>query len=178
MPKSQYDWTADDDHVSAERIPVDVPVDVEIIRVYYVDRKGQPYLSRSNDPKIMIVLADDTGREAAEMITLSDKAAWKIKSLLKAAGADLHKMKADGVEPYHFADQEFGNANLIGRRLKIKVDKYVDDKGNLCDATAIRAKPADAAPPEINTAAPPPEESPSKTADIPPWSGNPNDIPF
>ena len=42
--------------------------------------------------------------------------------LLSAAGADMARMKADGVLPRDFAYEDFARANLVGRRLRVEIE--------------------------------------------------------
>jgi hypothetical protein len=135
-----FDWTKED-AVEAPRLPIGQDIEVEITRIVLANKDG-PFMSQSGDPKILVVMADDEGREASAMLTLSEKAGWVLRSILSAAGVDMARLKADKVEPSRFADEEFGKANLIGRRLKIRVKQYVDEaKGNMAEITALRARP-------------------------------------
>ena len=125
----------------AERIPAGVH-DVEITRVLFGSKGGGVFQSRAGDPQIMLILADREGREAAQMVTLSQKAAWALARLLSAAGANLTRMKADGVEPKDFADEGFATANLVGRRLRIDLKyKAGGDGKEYADVTPIRRQP-------------------------------------
>ena len=131
----------------AERIPAGVH-DVEVRRILFGSKKGGAFRSRDGDPQIMLIFADREGREAAQMVTLSDKAGWVLARLLSAAGADMARMKADGVLPRDFANQEFARANLVGRRLRVELKyKRGGDGKEYADATPIRRPPASAAPP-------------------------------
>lgn len=136
-----FDWTKNDE-TDAPRLPVGEEVDVQITRLVFTKKDGTPFRSQAGDPKIMAVFADDAGREAAFMFTLSDRAAWQLRSVLSCAGADLARMKADNIEPSHFANERFATANLVGRRLRIRVKGYVREDGNLADGiTPIRTVP-------------------------------------
>ena len=131
----------------AERIPSGVH-DVQIKRLLFGSKKGGAFKSRDGDPQIMLIFADREGREAAQMVTLSDKAGWVLARLLSGAGADMARMKADGVLPRDFANQEFARANLVGRCLRVDL-KYTacNDGKEYADVTPIRTRPA-AAPAE------------------------------
>ena len=144
-----YDWEKAATQESgdyAERIPAGVH-DVRIIRVLFGSKGGGLFKSRAGDPQIMLIFADGEGREASQMVTLSEKAGWVLARLLSAAGADMKRMKADGVLPRDFTNQEFARANLVGRRLKADV-KYKPgrDGKEYADVTPIRRRPDEAAP--------------------------------
>jgi hypothetical protein len=126
----------------AERIPSGVH-DVEIKRLLFGSKKGGAFRSRDGDPQIMLIFADREGREASQMVTLSDKAGWVLARLLSAAGADMKRMKADGVLPRDFANQEFARANLVGRRLSADIQyKRGGDGKEYADVTPVRTRPA------------------------------------
>jgi hypothetical protein len=137
----------------ADRIPAGVH-DVVIKRLLFGSKKGGAFRSRDGDPQIMLIFADGEGREASQMVTLSEKAGWVLARLLSAAGADMKRMKADGVLPRDFANQEFARANLVGRRLRVDLKyKAGNDGKEYADVTPVRTRPA--APP----AQTPPEDN-------------------
>jgi hypothetical protein len=145
-----YDWEkaatqgASGDY--AERIPAGVH-DVEIRRVLFGSKKGGAFRSQGGDPQIMLIFADRQGRETPQMVTLSEKAGWVLARLLSAAGADMQRMKADGVLPRDFANQEFARANLVGRRVRAEVKyKQAADGKEYADLVPIRTRPAAPAP--------------------------------
>lgn len=126
----------------AERIPAGVH-DVVIKRLLFGSKKGGAFKSRDGDPQIMLIFADSEGREASQMVTLSEKAGWVLARLLSAAGADMARMKADGVLPRDFASQEFARANLVGRRLRADLKyKRGGDGKEYADVTPVRTRPA------------------------------------
>jgi len=151
-----YDWEKASTQQGgdyAERIPSGVH-DVEIKRLLFGSKKGGAFRSRDGDPQIMLIFADREGREAAQVTTLSEKAGWVLARLLSAAGADMKRMKADGVLPRDFANQEFARANLVGRRLRADIQyKRAGDGKEYADVTPVRTRPA--APP----AQTPPEDN-------------------
>lgn len=140
-----YDWekaATQEGGDYAERIPAGVH-DVEIRRVLFGSKKGGAFRSRDGDPQIMLIFSDREGREASQMVTLSDKAGWVLARLLSAAGADMKRMKADGVLPRDFANQEFARANLVGRRLRADIQyKRGGDGKEYADVTPVRTRPA------------------------------------
>lgn len=162
-----FDWT-EEDSADALRIPVAQDVQVQITKIVFGNKSGPFRTSASSGcaPRLMLIMADADGREVASMVTLSEKAGWTLRSILSAAGADMQKMKDDGVRPEDFAQEQFANANLIGRRLSIRVKEYIGDDGNLGEIVALRARPgAQLAP---SPAAPAVQESPPiDDSDIP-----------
>ena len=131
----------------AERMPEGVH-DVEVKRLLFGSKKGGAFRSRDGDPQIMVIFADREGREAAQMVTLSEKAGWVLARLLSAAGADMARMKGDGVLPKDFAHEDFARANLVGRRLRVEVEyKRGGDGKEYPDVTPVRTRPAAAPPP-------------------------------
>ena len=144
-----YDWNKTDDSGEAERLPLNMEHDVEITKVIFGSKKNGPFLSKTKEPRIMVVMTDAEGREAACMITLSDKAAWVLKAILSCAGANMAKFAEKGVEPADFAtDEEFGTAQLVGRKLRIRVKSYSSPDGNLAEITPLRPRPDKADVPE------------------------------
>lgn len=132
----------------AEPLPAGVH-DVEVTRVLFGSKGGGPFKSRAGDAQIMLIFADREGRECAQMVTLSEKAGWVLARLLSAAGANLARMKEDGVEPKDFADERLANANLVGRRLRIEVKYSAGADGKeYADVTPVRQKPGAPEPPE------------------------------
>jgi hypothetical protein len=161
-----YDWEKASTQAAsgnyAERIPAGVH-DVAIKRLLSGSKKGGAFRSRDGDPQIMLIFADGEGREASQMVTLSEKAGWVLARLLSAAGADMARMKADGVLPHDFANQEFARANLVGRRLRVDLRyKAGNDGKEYADVTPVRTRLAAA------TAQPPAPED-----DL-----DPNAVPF
>jgi hypothetical protein len=146
----------------AERIPAGVH-DVVIKRLLFGSKKGGAFKSRDGDQQIMLIFADGEGREASQMVTLSDKAGWVLARLLSAAAADMKRMKADGVLPRDFANQEFARANLVGRRLRVDLKyKAGNDGKEYADVTPVRTRPAAA-----------PAQPPAPEDDL-----DPNAVPF
>ncbi len=121
--QSKYNWkeaAQQEGGEYAEKLP-DGTHRVEITRVVYGRKDGTLFVSKSNDPQIMLIFADELGREASQMVTLSYKAGFVLAKILEAAGAELDKMTDHDVTPRSFADPEFANPNLIGRQLQIEV---------------------------------------------------------
>ena len=144
-----YDWEKAASQESgdyAERMPAGIH-DVEVKRVLFGSKGGGLFKSRAGDPQIMLIFADREGREASQMVTLSEKAGWVLARLLSAAGADMARMKTDGVLPRDFTNQEFARANLVGRRLKVDLKyKPGGDGKEYADVTPIRQRATDAPP--------------------------------
>ena len=91
-----------------------------IDRVIMGSKGKGPFKSRSNDPQIMVIFSDDSG-EASTMLTLSEKAAWTLARLLSCCGVDLKAMKAEGIEPPHFANETLAKSYLVGKSTWIRV---------------------------------------------------------
>jgi hypothetical protein len=159
-----YDWSENGDKSQPTRLPVGEDLDVQITKVIFANKNGTPFRTQSGAPKIMVIFADDLGRECAVMIALTVKAAWRLASILSCGGADLPRMKSDGVEPHHFADEAFATVNLVGRRLRIRVKSYVDER-NLADEI-VTIRPTAGQPP-TQPANAPPNSSPSSAAAVP-----------
>lgn len=96
---------------------------VTIVRVLHEGASG-PFTTNAGDPKILICFNDDQNREAADMFSLSKQAGWRLAKLMAAFDppANLAAMTADGVTPASFAQPDFANANLTGRKLRISVE--------------------------------------------------------
>ena len=166
-----YAWQKQaDEEGAAAKIPAGEH-SVRIIKVRHGNQSG-PYQSKSGDPQIMLIFQDREAREATLMITLSDRAGWVLAKLLSCCDppANLERMEADGVEPTHFADEQFADANLLNRQLRIHVEWESGSK--YPNVTPI--KPASTSPPATSEAPPsaPPTEPPP-TADGPPSSSTP-----
>lgn len=105
---------------SAPQIP-DGFADVEIKRLVHTNREGERFESQGGDPQMMVVYASDDGCEAVDMFTLSDKAGWALAKMMEAAGMNLAKLDAAGVQYIHFANEEWAAKALVGKRLRIHV---------------------------------------------------------
>jgi len=123
---------------------------VEITRVLFGKKDGTEFRSKAGDPQIMVIFADNGGREAGLMVTLSIKAGFRLAQILSAAGANVQRMTAAKITPMHFAEAEFATKNLIGRQLRIAVDWPAGSQ--YPDIVPIRAQ---AAAPEEPTSEPP-----------------------
>lgn len=167
-----FDWTKEDGE--AARIPQGQDTEVEITKLIFEGKNGV-FRSQAGDPRIMIVFTDALGQEAAYMTTLSEKCGWQMRSILGAIGANREKMAADGIELVDFAREDFAKANLMGRKLKIRVKEYVDDaKGNLAEIAALRRPPASASPAPAAKPAP----APAPAAKPTPAAPSVDDIPI
>ncbi len=168
-----FDWT-EEDSADAPRIPLGQDVQVQITKIVFGNKSGPFRTSVSSGcaPRLMLIMADANGREVASMVTLSEKAGWTLRSILSAAGANMQSMKDEGVTLENFAHEQFANANLVGRRLSIRVKEYIGEDGNLGEIVALRARPG--AQPDISPA---PSASVAQTAQEPPPIDD-SDIPF
>lgn len=138
-----YDWNkASEGQADTEKVPAGQHT-LKIVKIVFGSKKNGPFISSNNDPQIMLIFADDQAREVALMVTLSEKAAFKLAGILKAAGANIDAMTRDGITPDRFADEKFANANLLGRSLTANVT--YDDKG-YADVKPLRPRPGQTAP--------------------------------
>lgn len=157
-----YDWKSQanrDILPETEKVPAGVH-ELEIKRLVFGSKNGGPFTSKGGDPQIMAIFADNNGREASQMYTLSAKAGWALARLLEACGVDMSRMEADGIEPRDFADEDLARANLIGRRLRAEVTWTRSARDNK-DYAAITPRRADP------TQAPVPPQPPTRPADSP-----------
>lgn len=121
-----YDWTgAAQGGPQAEKIPAGKRIPVTIHKIVYAKKGGKTFASKGGDPQIMLVFRDEKDREAAQMFTLSKKAAWTLSRLMSRFGLDTDTLKAEGIQPEQFAIPTFADAKLIGLRGLVDV-KYVD----------------------------------------------------
>jgi hypothetical protein len=167
-----YDWEGAAEGGQAEKLPAGTH-DVTITKVIFSKKDAAPFRAGDGSPQIMVVMADGAGREVGQMITLSDKAGWVLARLMGASGANLGRMKADGVVPQHFADPAWATKQLVGRKLRVDI-KWKPD--GYPDVTPIRRDPG-AAPslPPLPGAAGAPAARPA--APPPPVQGVEDDIP-
>ena len=116
-----FDWNAPDGNEAAP-MPIGTHA-VKIAKVKRGSKKNGDFTTKNGDAQIMVIFADPQEREAALMITLSEKAGWVLRRLLGCCEPrpDFEKMNAAGVLPVHFAKPSFGDKNLVGKRLRIDV---------------------------------------------------------
>lgn len=108
-----YDWNGESQKVA--RAPKSTPKEhaLRIVRILHCNRDGQLYLSRSNEPQMMVIYGDEENGECGEMMTLTAKAGWKLAKVLAAAGVNMEEMGSRGLEPKDFADPDFAAAFLM-----------------------------------------------------------------
>lgn len=123
-----YDWTKSAEGTQADKIPTGIH-DLEIVKVRRGPKSGEPFRSSKGDPQLMVIFQDASGCEAAQMYTLSPKAAWTMAMLLGRCGVDLARMKADNIEPMHFANEKFAASKLVGLRCRAAVSYEKGDDG-------------------------------------------------
>ena len=126
---STFNWTekATEEGGTSEKIPAGQSIPVTISKVVYGKKGGAPFKSSKGDPQIMVIFTDERDREAAQIITLSDKAAWVLARLLHRFGCDTDALNSEGVLPKHFAEPAIGNAKLIG--LRGRIDLTYNEQG-------------------------------------------------
>lgn len=117
-----FSWTAvDDGPVTRERIPAGKHT-VKIVNVIGEGRAG-PFASSQGDRQIMVVMHDGQQREVTTMLTLSEKAAWKLKQLVQCCtpAFNLEAMEKSKVGLEHFADADFAKLQLGGRTVRVDI---------------------------------------------------------
>lgn len=114
-----YDWTSTEDDY-ADRM-ADGYHKVRIEKVMRGSKKKDDYRTQKGDRQLMLVFANDTGDEAACMVCVEGKGVFKLKQLVQRFGLDTDKMKAHGVTPDRFADEQFAKKQLEGREGWIQV---------------------------------------------------------
>lgn len=125
-----YDWTNNaNGPTDADKIPAGQNIPVLIDRVIYGKKSGK-FQSRKGDPQIMVIFTDGENNEAGQMYTLSDKAGWTLARLLHRFGVNLDELKAEGIEPKHFAQQAIADRKLIGLRGKINLTWVDGENGS------------------------------------------------
>jgi len=176
-----YAWQAEAEREVTQRAPR-IPKGqhhVRIERIVFGDRNGN-FQSQAGDPQILLIFQDREAREVSQMTTLSEKAGFVLARLLAACDppANLARMEQDGVEPSHFANEDFANRMLVNRQLTIDVDYEPSKDGKegkegkeyprvtpvLNRSAAPAAAPAADGPP-------PPEAGPPPGDDAPPGGG-------
>ena len=170
-----FDWTSDD-RMDSPKIPGGIDTPVKIVKVL-TRVKGEPMASKNGDPQIYVIFGDDQKNETMVTLTLSEKAGFKLRQILRAANANLEAMNNSGVTLEHFTYQEFVDKHLVGRRLLANF-KY-DEKG-FADITPLMSQPGQQPAAAPRQAAAQPPAAPRKPAPEPVAAGfNPeSDVPF
>lgn len=96
---------------------------VECVKVMRHSKKGVEYTSKDGDPQLYTVWQTGAEEEGLASFTLSAKAGFTLAKALKCAGADLARMKAAGVTPDNFADEDFASKQLVGRKCWVYAEK-------------------------------------------------------
>ena len=142
-----YDWVqAAQGPNQAQKLPPGEH-QVTVTRVVFADKEGNRFVTAAGDPQIMVIVADGQGREAADMLTLSAKAAWTLARLLSAAGANLARMNQAGITPDRFADEGFGTKNLVGRKFLARIEYEERHGRQYASITPLAQAPAQAQAP-------------------------------
>lgn len=138
-----FNWTEEADKEGGSRAPR-IPVgqhDLTIAKVVFGTKTKGWFKSSNGDRQIMLIVTDEKGGEASIMVTLSDKAAFVLAQILKAAGADTNKMNERGITPEKFTDEKFATAALVGRKFRGEVEYEKgqgDDKKEYARITPLR----------------------------------------
>jgi len=116
-----FDWTYSDEQ---GRDIADIPPGVHQIsvkRVMYTKRDGTPLVSKNNEPVITLVLEDAEGRQLLDRLTLSDKAAWRLKKWLSRLNVDAKALNAKGLLLADFLRPEIGKEFLYAKTCWVEV---------------------------------------------------------
>jgi len=139
-----YDWKTESEKeggAQAEKLPAGTHK-VTITKVIHGKKDGTRFESKDKQPQMMLIFADSQGREVASMVTLSDKAAWSLAKILRAAGANVEKMTERGVTPDRFEDETFASKNLVGRELTIEVTYRTYNGKEYSNVNPVMEQPA------------------------------------
>lgn len=131
----------------AEKIPSGQHA-VEITDIVFGSKKGGAFASKAGDPQIMLIFSDSQGREAAQMVTLSEKAKFVLAKILEAGGADLRKMDEKGITPQKFAEERFATINLKGKKFTADVQWETAENGKEYSTVTPLRKPPESKPEE------------------------------
>ena len=168
MPYKWNDNAEAEGQQQAEKMPAGLHT-VKIAKILH-GSKGESFASRNGDPQILLVFTDGVGREAAQMVTLSERAGWVLAKIMAAFDppANLARMETDGVEPAHFMDPAFADRILLNRKLDVEIEYVTGKDGKeypnvtpvrqAARATALAAPATDddAPPPAVDSDDPPP----------------------
>lgn len=125
----------------AAKIPAGQSIPLRISKIVYADRNGVAFESQNHDPQILMIVSDADGREASEMLTLSEKAGWKLAQILRAAGANMAKMDEKGIHVSDFASDLY-EKQLLEREFLGDVDwEEGKDKKTYAKITPIMPQP-------------------------------------
>lgn len=100
-----YDWKKAAESQGGEPMP-------DGLHLATVSKVKTGLTSKKNDPQIIVTFVDSTGT-VDSFYTLSKESSWALARLLSALGCDLDAMKADGIEPDHFAKQSVADQHLL-----------------------------------------------------------------
>lgn len=159
-----FSWQESSEGSRAGKIPAGQSIPLRISKILY------GYFSKNKDPQILMIVSDAQGREASEMLTLNEKAGWKLAQILRAAGANMGTMDEKGIQISDFSTNLY-EAQLLEREFLGDVEwEEGDDKKLYAKITPIMPQPgahqAAAAPtqqrPVRQPAAPPPQRQPAR----------------
>lgn len=161
-----YKWQDNFEGRGGPTLPKGGPHRCRVVKVVTADDKG-PYVTQGGDPQTVVTLQDQQAREARLWLTCSTKAGWVLAKLLGCFNppANLARLEADGVEPAHFANQEFAESNLLNREVWIMMEEQTGRDGKI-KMVPVPVKPPAGAPvpppppPMTAPAAPPPPQPP------------------
>jgi len=141
-----YDWAGESNKTG--RAPATTPGEhlLKIVRVIHSKQNGQAFMTRSNEPQMMVVYGDEACGECSEMMTLTAKAGWTLARMLSACGVNMERLQVDGLEPRDFVDPEFATTFLmpggVGLKFKARVSYTKGNDGkDYPTIMPIRAQP-------------------------------------
>lgn len=150
-----YAWTQNAESQRAERIPKGKHR-VRVLKCLRTTQNGEAFVSNNGDPQLLLVFQDPQAREVSYMFTLSDRAAFRLAQFMSCCDPpiNLAQLEADGVEPGHFADEEWARANFENRQLTIDVIPNPQDE-RYPHIEFVKVRGPEAAPPAPAAAATP-----------------------
>jgi hypothetical protein len=164
---------ADSEGQQADLMPEDTHL-AKIVNFYHGKKDGsKTFASKGGDPQVLLIFQNRDGEQATQMVTLSEKAAWVMAKILKAASVDLAEMQASGVDISSFADPDICRKYLVDRKLWIEVTHTQSG-----DKTYTNCKPVletDVSPLKVKESRAPARQTVPPTGDD---EFDPADIPF
>ncbi len=101
--------------------------DVTIAKYKRTKQDGTEFRSRKGDAQVLLVVKGDAG-EAAEFLTLSQAAAWRLVPVLEAVGLSLKELDAKGITLEDFEDEDFGTQQLVGQQCRVRCEHIEGEK--------------------------------------------------
>lgn len=138
------DWNEDANREvpnRAERLPDGVHT-VKIDRILHGSKNGGPFVTRDNEPQVLLILVDEQGREATTFVLLSEHEQRRVRFVHLCArcrpAMDLSQMTLNEVRPKDFADPDFADTNLLGRELRVDVENVTKGDKTYTNVTFLK----------------------------------------